>query len=73
MMLYVSDNLLEGIEKLIMTFEDKIRDVKLQYDIKREVEKIMTLSSRKVDEEEYLKDEKISSDQSRMVEQAGLT
>ena len=50
MMLYVSDNLLEGIEKLIMTFEDKIRDVKLQYDIKREVEKIMTLSSRKVDE-----------------------
>ena len=73
MMLYVSDNLLEGIEKLIMTFEDKIRDVKLQYDIKREVEKIMTLSSRKVDEQEYLKDEKISSDQSRMVEQAGLT
>ena len=56
-----------------MTFEDKIRDVKLQYDIKREVEKIMTLSSRKVDEQEYLKDEKISSDQSRMVEQAGLT
>ena len=50
MMLYVSDNLLEGIEKLIMTFEDKIRDVKLQYDIKREVEKITTLSSRKVDE-----------------------
>ena len=39
MMLYVSDNLLEGIEKLIMTFEDKIRDVKLQYDINREVEK----------------------------------
>ena len=50
MMLYVSDNLLEGIGKLIMTFEDKIRDVKLQYDINREVEKIMTLSSRKVDE-----------------------
>ena len=73
MMLYVSDNLLEGIEKLIMTFEDKIRDVKLQYDINREVEKIMTLSSRKIDEQEYLRDEKISSDQSRMVEQAGLT
>ena len=73
MMLYVSDNFLEGIKKLVMTFEDKIRDVKLQYDIKREVEKIMTLSSRKVDEQEYLKDEKISSDQSRMVEQAGLT
>ena len=73
MMLYVSDNLLEGIGKLIMTFEDKIRDVKLQYDINREVEKIMTLSSRKVDEQEYLRDEKISSDQSRMVEQAGLT
>ena len=50
MMLYVSDNLLEGIEKLIMTFEDKIRHVKLQYDINREVEKIMTLSSRKIDE-----------------------
>ena len=73
MMLYVSDNLLKGIGKLIMTFEDKIRDVKLQYDINREVEKIMTLSSRKVDEQEYLRDEKISSDQSRMVEQAGLT
>ena len=50
MILYVSDNLLEGIEKLIMTFEDKVRDVKLQYDINREVEKIMTLSSRKIDE-----------------------
>ena len=73
MMLQVSDNLLEGIEKLIMTFEDKIRDVKLQYDINREVEKIMTLSSRKIDEQEYLRDEKISFDQSRMVEQAGLT
>ena len=73
MILYVSDNLLEGIEKLIMTFEDKIRDVKLQYDINREVEKIMTLSSRKIDEQEYLRDEKISFDQSRMVEQAGLT
>ena len=73
MMFQVSDNLLEGIEKLIMTFEDKVRDVKLQYDINREVEKIMTLSSRKIDEQEYLRDEKISFDQSRMVEQAGLT
>ena len=56
-----------------MTFENKIRDIKLQYDINREVAKITALSSGKIDKYEYLRGEKIlSSDPSRMIEQAGL-
>ena len=42
-------NLLERIQKLIMTIDDKIRYKKLQYDINREVGKISALSSGKVD------------------------
>ena len=37
-----------------MTFDDKIRDEKLQYDIIRVVEKISALSSSKIDKNEYL-------------------
>ena len=47
-------NLLERIQKLIMTIHDKVRDEKLQYDINREVAKISALSSGKIDEYEYL-------------------
>ena len=36
-----------------MTTDDKIRDVKLQYDINREVAKISPLSSDKIDKYEY--------------------
>ena len=37
-----------------MTIEDQIRDEKLQYDINREAEKILALSSGKIDKCEYL-------------------
>ena len=42
-----------------MTTDDKIRNEKLQYDINREATKISALSSGKIDEYEYLTDEKI--------------
>ena len=35
-LLHFRKNLLERIQKLIMTIDDKIRDEKLQYDINRE-------------------------------------
>ena len=44
-----------------MTADDKIRDEKLQYDIKREAAKISALSSGKVDKYEYLTGEEILS------------
>ena len=37
-----------------MTINDKIRDEKLQYNIKREAAKISALSSVKIDKHEYL-------------------
>ena len=51
------ENLLEGIKIIIMTIDDKIRDEKLQYDVDREVVKILALSSGKIDKYEYLTDE----------------
>ena len=54
-----------------MTIDDKIKDEKLQYDIKREVTKISALSSRKIDTYEYLTGEEIlPPDQRRLIEQA---
>ena len=54
-----------------MTIDDKIRDVKLQYDINREAAKISGLSSGKIDKYEYLTSEKIlSSNQRQIIEQA---
>ena len=53
------ENLLEGIKIIIMTIDDKIRDEKLQYDVDREVVKILALSSGKIDKYEYLTDEEI--------------
>ena len=51
-----------------MTFEDKIRNEKLQYDINREAAKMSALSSVKIDKYEYLTGEKIlPPDQSRMI------
>ena len=56
-----------------MTIADKIRDEKLQYDINREAAKIWAWSSGKVDKYEYLIGEEIlSSDQSRLMEQANF-
>ena len=37
-----------------MIIDDKIRDAKLQYDIKRKAAKITALSSGKIDKYEYL-------------------
>ena len=57
-----------------MTIDDKIRDEKLHYDIKREAAKISAISSRKIDKYEYLTGEEIlPSDQSRIIEQAKFT
>ena len=54
-----------------MTIDDKIPDEKLHYDLKREAAKISAISSRKIDEYEYLTGEEIlPSDQSRIIEQA---
>ena len=45
---------LKRIKKLIMAIDDKTRDEKLQYDIKREAAKTSALSSGKIDKYEYL-------------------
>ena len=64
----------ERIQKLIMAIDEKIRDVKLQYDINREAEKISALSSRKIDKYKFIKSEEIlPSDQSEIIEQASFT
>ena len=67
-------NLLERIQKLIITIEDKIRDEKLQYSINREAAKISALSSGTIDKYEYLTGEEIlPSDQSIMIKQTKFT
>ena len=67
-------NLLERIQKLIMTTDGKFEDEKLQYNINREAAKISALSSSKIDKYEYLKDEEILlSNQSNIIEQAKFT
>ena len=68
------NNLLERIQNLIMTINDKIKDEKLQYDINREAAKISALSSGKIDKYEYQTVEEIlPSDQIRIKEQAKFT
>ena len=52
------NNLLEGIYKLIMTIDDKIRDEKPQDGIDREAAKISALSFGKIDKYKYIADEK---------------
>ena len=58
-----SDNptlfLLETIQKLIMTTDDKIRDEKLQCNINIQTAKISALQSGQIDKYEYLTDEEI--------------
>ena len=67
-------NLLEIMQKLIMTINDKIRDEKLQYDINKKAAKVSALFSGKIDKYEYLTGEEIlPSDQSRMMQQAKFT
>ena len=71
--LHFRKNLVQRIQKLIMTIHDKIRDEKLQYDISREAAKISAISSAKIYKYEFLTGKEIlPSDQSRMIEQANL-
>ena len=67
-------NLLERIQKLIMTIDDKIKDEKLQHAINREAAVISALSSGKINKYEYLTDEKIlPPDERRVIEQTKFT
>ena len=57
-----------------MTIDSKIRDKKLQYNIKREAAKISASLSGKIDKYEYLTGEELlASDQSRMIKQTKFT
>ena len=57
-----------------MKIDDKIRDKKIQYDIKREATKISALSSGKIDRYKYVAVEKIlPPDESIIIEQAKFT
>ena len=57
-----------------MTFDDQIRDEKLEYDINREVAKIPALSPNKINKYEYLTGEEIlPSDRQQIREQAKFT
>ena len=57
-----------------MTIDHKIKHEKPQHDINRKTAKILALSSAKIDKHEYHASEKIlSSDQSRIIEQANIT
>ena len=63
-----------GKKDLFLTIDDKIRVEKLQYDINREVAKISTLLSGKIDKYEYLTGEEVlPSDQRRVIEEAKFT
>ena len=57
-----------------MTIDDKIRNEKLQYDIKRVAAKISVLSSGKIDKYEYLTGEEILPPQQlRIIQEAKFT
>ena len=57
-----------------MTIDYQIRDKKLQYNINREAAKISALSSKKLNQYEYLTGEEIlPSNQKQMIEQAKFT
>ena len=57
-----------------MTIDDKIRGEKPQYDINREATKILALSSGKNDKYKFHTAEEIlTSDQSRIIEEAKFT
>ena len=65
-------NLLERIQKLIMTTDDGISDEKLRYNINREAAKISALSSRKIDKYEYLTGEEILPSNQRQIIDSSL-
>ena len=56
-----------------MTIDDQISDEKIQYDINRKTAKISALSSRKIDQYEYLTGEEIlPSDQKQLKNKLSL-
>ena len=64
-------NLMERIQKLIMTIDDKIRYEKQQCDINREAANISALSSANIDKNEFLTGKEIlPPDPRRVIEQA---
>ena len=66
-------SLLERIQNLIMTIDDKIRDEKLQYEINKKAAKLAALSSKKTDKYEYLAgDDMLPSNQRQIIEQANF-
>ena len=68
-----SKNLLERIEKLILTIDDKIRCEKLLYDINTEVAKISALSSDKIDKYAHFSGKEILfSNQRQIIKQAKI-
>ena len=62
-------NILQQIQKLIITIDDTIRDERRQYNINREAAKISALSSRKIDKYEYLTNEEIVPSNGRQIVQ----
>ena len=57
-----------------MTTDDKIRDEKVQHDIKKEAATISTLSSRKIDLYKYVGGKEIlPPDQGKVIEEAKFT
>ena len=68
-----SKNLLERIEMLILTIDDKIKYEKLQYDINTEVAKISALSSDKIDKYAHFTGKEIlSSNQRQIIKQVKI-
>ena len=57
-----------------MTIDDSVKDQKLQYNINRDEAKISTLSSEKIDKNEYLTGKEIfPSKQKQIIERAKCT
>ena len=57
-----------------MTIQDDVRDAKLQCNIKREAEKLLALSSGKIEKNEYLTGEEIlPSNEIQIIEQTKFT
>ena len=68
--LHFQKNLLEELQRVIMTVDDRIRDEKLQYDIKKPTAKISALSSGKTNEYEYLTGNEILPQQWHIMQEA---
>ena len=67
-------NLLERIQKPILTIDDKLEIKNIQYNINREAAKASAEWSGKIDKYEYITGEEIlPSNRSQIIEQAKLT